>query len=270
MDDAIPAIHPTAIIEPGARLGHGCRIHAHAVVTRHCRLAEGVTVHAFAVLGGDPQYLGFAPATETGVVIGPGTVIREHCTINRSIHAGRDTVIGGQCLLMANAHVGHDCIVEDGVVLANNVMLAGHVAVGRGTFIGGGAGVHQFCRIGETVMIGGLSRLAQDVPPCVMAAERNEVIGLNVVGMKRRGIAREAVTELKDAYRVVYGSPGSVREAARAALSTGRFRTVEAQRFLVFFTEGRRGFARPRRAAAMTAPALDRSSGWRPRADSNG
>ena len=247
MDDAIPAIHPTAIIEPGAQLGHGCRIHAHAVITRHCRLADDVTDHAFAVLGGDPQYLGFAPATEAGVVIGAGTVIREHCTINRSIHAGRDTVIGSQCLLMANVHVGHDCGVEDGVVLANNVMLAGHVTVGRGTFIGGGAGVHQFCRIGETVMIGGLSRLAQDVPPCVMAAERNEVIGLNVVGMKRRGIAREAVTELKDAYRVVYGGPGSLREAARDALSAGRYRTSEAQRFLAFFTEGRRGFARPRR-----------------------
>ncbi len=245
--DSHADIHATALIEPGAEIGPGCVIHAHAVITRHCRLARGVTVHAYSVLGGDPQYLKFDTTTATGVCIGPGTVIREHCTVNRSIYAGQDTVIGERCFLMANAHVGHDCLVEDDVVLANNVMLAGHVSVGRGTFIGGGAGVHQFCRIGETVMIGGLMRLAQDVPPFVMAAERNEVIGLNVVGLKRRGLGREALRELKDAFRVVYGSPGNIRDAARAALAGGHYSTPEASQFLAFFDGGKRGFARARR-----------------------
>lgn len=247
MDDGSTRIHPTAIVEPGAQLGAGCVIHEHAVIRRHCRLEPGVIVHAFAVVGSDPQYLAFDPATETGVVVGAGTVIREHCTVNRSIHAGRDTVIGARCLLMANAHVGHDCAVDDEVVLANNVMLAGHVAVGCGTFIGGGAGVHQFCRIGETAMIGGLTRLAQDVPPCVMAAERNEVVGLNLVGLKRRATPREAVHELKEVFRRVYFAGGNIRENALSLLQSGPYGSEEARRFLEFFTGGRRGFARPRR-----------------------
>ncbi len=245
--DSHPGIHPTAIIEPGAQIGPDCIIHAHVVITRHCRLAQGVTVHACSVLGGDPQYLKFDTSTPSGVFIGTGTVVREHCTINRSIYAGQDTTIGQRCFLMADAHVGHDCVVEDDVVLANNVMLAGHVAVGRGTFIGGGAGVHQFCRIGETAMIGGLMRLAQDVPPYVMAAERNEVIGLNIVGLKRRGFGRETLRELKDAFRMVYGSPGNIRDAARAALAAGHYATSEARQFLAFFNGGKRGFARARR-----------------------
>ena len=252
-----PGIHPTAIIERGAQLGSGCVIHAHAVVTRHCRLADGVTVHAGAIVGGDPQYLKFDPSTPSGVIVGAGTVIREHCTINRSIHDGQDTSIGERCFLMANAHVGHDCVVEDDVVLANNVMLAGHVAVGRGTFIGGGAGVHQFCRIGETAMIGGLMRLAQDVPPYVMAAERNEIVGLNLVGLKRRGFPQPVIREIKDAFRDIYFTAGNIRETARELLLRNPTRTNEARGFLEFFTSGKRGFARPRRVTGTAGQPVD-------------
>jgi UDP-N-acetylglucosamine acyltransferase len=148
-------IHPTAIVEAGAQLGADCEIQAYAVVTKHAVLGDAVVVHPFAVVGGDPQYLKFDRAAATGVRIGAGTVIREQETINRSIHEGRFTVVGANCFLMAASHVGHDCEVGNQVVFANTALLAGHVSVGDGTFLGGGAAVHQFCRIGEGVMVAG-------------------------------------------------------------------------------------------------------------------
>lgn len=249
------SIHPTAIIEEGVQLGAGCDIHAHAIVRKHSVLDDGVVVHPFAVIGGDPQYLKFDPATVSGVQLGAGTVVREHVTVNRSIHAGKNTVIGARCFLMANAHVGHDCLVADDVVLANNVMLAGHVEVGSFTFVGGGAGIHQFVRIGEGVMVGGLTRLTKDVAPFLMVAERDEVPGFNVVGLKRRGFTRDAIRELKDCFRVVFGS-GDPRRHAAARLTAGAA-SAEARRFLEFFAAGKRGFARP----AVGANDADESAG---------
>ena len=249
--------HPTAIVEEGAQLGAGCELHAYAVVKKHAVLGDGVVVHPFAVVGGDPQYLKFDPATVSQACIGAGTVIREHVTVNRSIHAGQATVVGARCVLMANAHVGHDCLVGDEVVLANNVMLAGHVTVGSHCFLGGGAGFHQHCRIGEGAIIGGLARVAQDVPPFAMATERNEIVGLNLVGLKRRGLPRETIRELKDAFRTVYFTPGNIRDIAHAALDGGPFRSAEARQFLTFFTEGKRGFARARRGLGAEAEPAD-------------
>lgn len=247
------SIHPAAIVEEGAQLGSGCIIHAHAIVLKHAVLADGVVVHPFAVIGGDPQYLKFDPGTPSAARVGRGTVVREHVTINRSIHAGQATIVGERCFLMASSHVGHDSMVADDVVLANNVMLAGHVTVGRNTFLGGGAGFHQFCRIGEGVIVSGLARIAQDIPPFVMAAERNEVIGLNLIGLKRRGVSREAIGEIKEAFRAVYFTPGNIRAVAAAALEGAAFKTAEARQFLAFFTEGKRGFARARREVATGA-----------------
>jgi UDP-N-acetylglucosamine acyltransferase len=236
------SIHPAAIVEEGVTLGTGCVVHAHAVIRRHSVLGDGVVVHPGAVVGGDPQYLKFDPATASGVRIGAGSVIRENVTINRSIHAGKDTIIGARCFLMANAHAGHDCIVADDVVLANNVMLAGHVEVGSFTFIGGGAGIHQFVRIGEGVMVGGLTRLTKDVAPFLMVAERDEVPGFNVVGLKRRGFSRDAIRELKDSFRAVFAE-GDPRKAAARLIAD--VKSAEARRFLEFFAAGKRGFARP-------------------------
>jgi len=249
------SIHPTAIIEEDVQLGAGCTVHAHAIIRRHSVLGAGCTVHPFAVIGGDPQFLKFDPATVSGVRIGDGTVIREHVTVNRAVHAGGATVVGARCFLMANAHVGHDCAVGDDVVLANNVMLGGHVTVGSFTFVGGGAGVHQFVRIGEGVMVGGVARIAQDVPPFVMAAERNEVIGLNLIGLKRRGFGRDVIRELKTAFHDLYFTPGNIRDLAAGLLAGESFKTAEARRFVAFFTEGKRGFARARRAGGGEAPA---------------
>ena len=237
------SVHPAAIIEDGVQLGAGCVIHPHAIIKRHSVLGAGVVVHPGAVIGGDPQYLKFDPATVSGVRLGAGTVVREHVTVNRSIHPDQATVVGERCFLMANAHVGHDCVVADDVVLANNVMLAGHVEVGAFTFIGGGAGIHQFCRLGEGVMVGGLARITRDVAPFLLVAERDEIPGFNLVGLKRRKFSRDAVREIKDCYARVFAG-GDPREAAAARLKAGVL-SAEARCFLEFFAAGKRGFARP-------------------------
>ena len=240
-------IHPTAIVEPGAQLGADCEIMAYAVVTKHCELGDRVVVHPFAVLGGDPQYLKFDRAAATGLRIGAGTVIREHVTISRSMQAGKFTTVGENCFFMAASHAAHDCEVGSNVVFANAALLAGHVSVGDHTFLGGAAAVHQFCRIGDGVMVAGHAAITRDVPHFTMVAERDDVIGLNVVGLKRRGVGRASIAELKSAFHDVYFTPGNIREVAAARLAANAFESPEARRFLEFFAAGKRSFARARR-----------------------
>jgi UDP-N-acetylglucosamine acyltransferase len=243
-------IHPTAVVEAGAQLGVDCEILAHAIVTRHAVLGDRVVVHPGAVVGGDPQYIKFDRATSSFVRVGAGTVIRENVTLNRAIHADQTTVVGERCFLMAGSHAGHDCAIGDDVVLANNAMLAGHVSVGNFTFVGGGAGIHQFVRIGESCMVAGLARITRDLAPFTITAERDEVSGLNLVGLKRRGFSRDAIRELKQAFRFVYFGLGNIRELAATALANGGYETAEARLFLEFFSGGKRGFARAQRAEA--------------------
>jgi UDP-N-acetylglucosamine acyltransferase len=248
------SIHPTAIVEDGAVLGAGCVVHAHAHVTRHCVLGAGVVVHPFAVIGGDPQDLSFDSTLATGVAIGARTVLREHVTVNRATKPGAVTEIGADCFLMTASHVGHDCRVGERVIMANAVLLAGHVHVGERAFIGGGAAIHQFVRIGESVMLGGLARITRDVPPFTMATERDELVGLNVVGLRRRGFKAAVVAEIKESFRTVCRPTGNPRELAAAALAGGGFQSAEARRFLEFFAGGRRGFLRPHGGASGEAP----------------
>ncbi|MCR6654358.1 MAG: acyl-ACP--UDP-N-acetylglucosamine O-acyltransferase [Opitutus sp.] len=244
-------IHPAAIVEDGAQLGVDCDIRAGAFIGRHCVLEDGVVVHPYAVLGGDPQDLRFDPRVNSAVRIGARTTVREHVTVHRSTREGAATQVGANCFLMATCHVAHDCVVGDNVVIANAALLAGHVHVGANAFLGGGAVFHQGGRVGESAMVGGCSRIALDVPPFVMAAERNEIIGLNLVGLRRRGFPRTTIVELKDAFREVYFTPGNIRTIAADALGSGRYSSEQARRFLEFFTTGKRGIARPRRDAVL-------------------
>jgi UDP-N-acetylglucosamine acyltransferase len=244
-------IHPTAIIEQGAGLGEGCVVHAYAHISRYCQLDEGVVVHPFAVVGGDPQDLSFDAGTPSSLRIGARSVIREHVTINRSTRSDACTRIGSDCFLMASSHVAHDCQIGDRVVIANAVLLAGHVHVGDRAFLGGGAVVHQFCRIGESAMIGGGARISGDVPPFCMATERNTLVGLNLVGLRRRGFERQVVAEIKRAYHAMNDSVGNPRDKAASLLQREDFTSPEARRFLEFFEGGRRQFVRrPKEHAA--------------------
>jgi len=242
-------VHATAIVEEGARLGANCHIHPYAIVTRHCVLGDGVVVHPFAVIGGDPQDLHFDAATRSGVRVGAGTVIREHVTIHRATKPDAWTELGDSCFLMASSHVAHDCRLGARVILANAVLLGGHVQIGEGAFIGGGAIIHQFERIGEGAMVGGGAEISLDVPPFSMATRRNEVIGLNVVGLRRRGLPRATLAELKRAFRSVNVPVGNLREIAARELGSGAYTSPEARRYLEFYGGGRRSVARARRVA---------------------
>lgn len=225
-------------------MGVGVEVMAGAVVTRWARLGDRVVVHPGAVIGGPPQFLGFDPATPSYVRVGEGTVVREHVTLNRSTEPEQSTTIGARCFLMAGSHAGHDCSIADDVVLANQVLLAGHVEVGEHCFVGGGAAIHQFCRIGSIAMVAGLARITRDVPPFTMVAERDDLIGLNVVGIKRRGWPRETLREVKELYREICRTVANPRVLAEAR--RGGAETAEARVFLDFFAGGRRGFCRPR------------------------
>lgn len=256
-------IHPTAIIDPTARLGDsvsvgpyaiieadttlgdGCLIAAHAVIKRFATLGAEVRVDHFSVVGGDPQDHAFDPSLRSGVRIGDRTVIREQVTVHRATKPGENTLVGADCLLMATSHVAHDCVLGDHVILANSALLAGHVQVGDRAFISGGVVIHQFCRIGGGALISGNGIIAHDVPPNTLAHGRNLVAGLNLIGLRRRGVSPGEVEELKRAYHEVYAGADSAGQARRA-LDGDRFTQPESRAFLEFFLGGKRGrFAAP-------------------------
>ena len=196
------SIHPTAIVDGGARLGEGVvigpcavvedevtigartELRAHAVVKRYTTLGAGNTVHEGAVLGSEPQDLGFTGG-ETRLEIGDGNRIREGVTIHRATRPGQVTRVGSGCFLMAYAHIAHDNRIGDQVIIANNTALAGYVEIDTGAFLSGGVVVHQFCRIGRLAMIGGNSKLIQDAlckteSPvlCVISGSIRDQVGL--------------------------------------------------------------------------------------------
>lgn len=246
---AVPAdarIGAFAVVEAGVDLGAGVCVGEHAVVRSGAQIGPGSSIDSFVVVGGAPQMRGPVPAGGR-VRIGARCVLREGVTVNRPTQPNGVTAIGDDCLLMANSHVGHDCEIGNGVTLANNVMLAGFVHIGDGTFVGGGAGVHQFVRIGPGAMIGGNASISYDVPPYAMAAERNQIHGLNVVGLRRSKMASALVADLKRCYHAVFSGPGDLRARVASLLQErGCNEDNAGRRFLEFFAGGKRGFARPR------------------------
>jgi UDP-N-acetylglucosamine acyltransferase len=238
------SVGPYAIVEEGVEVGAGCVLAAHAILRRGAILGQAVKVDSFAVVGGDPQDLRFDATTSSGVRVGDRTVLREGVTIHRSTKAGSFTEIGADALLMGYSHVGHDCHVGARVIMGNCALLAGHIEVGEGSFLSGGTVFHQFMRIGEGVMVSGNARLGLDVPPFTLAAERNELHGLNLVGLRRRGYDAATIAELKRLYQAVYQG-GSPRANAAAALTGGFARTEPGTKFLAFFSGGKRGFLHP-------------------------
>ncbi|MCC7474533.1 MAG: acyl-ACP--UDP-N-acetylglucosamine O-acyltransferase [Pirellulales bacterium] len=257
------SIHPLAVVSPHAELGTNvqigpfCVIEAGTVLGDDCHLIGRVTIKAGttlgrenlvmegAVLGGMPQHVNMPKCPGT-TEIGDGNVFRENVTIHRALEAGHVTRIGNHCLFMVGSHAAHDCTVHDNVVLTNNAMLGGHVEVGARAYLGGGAAVHQFCRIGRLAMIGGLARVVQDVPPFVMLdGETAMVVGLNRVGLRRAGFTPDEMLALKTAYRVIYRS-GLMWQETLDTLQL-EFPVGPAAEFLPFFSSGKRGFVQERR-----------------------
>ncbi len=203
-------IGPGAVLGPEVVLGENVTVGANAVIDGATTLSDGVKVGPGAVLGTIPQDLKFE-GEKTSLFIGPGTVIREMANINLGTKASGSTVVGARCFIMAYAHVAHDCRVGDGVILANSVNLAGHVIVGNDAVLGGLVPVHQFSRIGELAMVGGGYRVPKDVPPFVLAGgEPLRAVGINVLGLRRHGWTTEQVEEAKEAFRILFRTPGAV------------------------------------------------------------
>ncbi|MBK1697819.1 acyl-ACP--UDP-N-acetylglucosamine O-acyltransferase [Rhodovibrio salinarum] len=207
-------IGPYSIVGPNVVLDPGVVLRSHAVVEGHTRLGSGVQVYPFAAVGTPPQDLKYK-GEESRLEVGAGTVIREHCTLNPGTEGDQlVTSVGQNCVLMIGAHVAHDCRVADGVIMANQATLAGHVQVGAGAFLGGLCAVHQFCRIGAGAMIGGMSGVENDVIPYgLVTGNRARLNGLNVVGLKRRGVGKSEVQKLRAAYQELFhGREGTFRE----------------------------------------------------------
>lgn len=233
----MPDIHPTAIVEDGARLaddvevgpfavvgarvrlGPGVVLKPHAVVTGDTEIGTRTVVHSHAVLGGPPQYRG-DPGTDARLVIGADNVVREHVTMNGGSRKGGGlTTVGDRGYFMAYAHVAHDCRLGDDVTFANGVALAGHVHVGDGVTVGGLAAVLQYVRIGSYAFVGGVTGLPTDVIPYgLVQGSRARLEGLNLIGLKRRNLPRERIHTLRAAYRFIFSGDGPldslVREAA--------------------------------------------------------
>jgi UDP-N-acetylglucosamine acyltransferase len=228
-------VHPTAIVDPNAKIGAGVEIGPFSIVGPHVTIGdrtvlqshvviEGEVIMGYgnfighgAIIGAPPQDVSFSQERKTNVEIGNGNVIREYCTIHRGSPDGSATKIGGRNFLMAGAHIGHNCIVGNDVIIANNCLLAGHVRVDDGAFLGGGSTFHQFMHIGRLVMVQGSSAFGKDLPPFVIAAERNAVFGLNIVGLRRAGFSVKERDEIKAAFKLVYLSGLNIGQALEKA-----------------------------------------------------
>lgn len=236
--------HPTALIEDGARLGadveigpfchvgaqvvleDGVRLLSHVVVKGVTRIGAGSVVHPGAVLGGEGQIRG-NDFTEGRLEIGPDCVLRELVTMNCGSRKGVGvTVVGSRGYFMASSHVGHDCVVGDDVTFANSVALGGHSQVGDGVIFGGLSAVQQFCRVGKGAMVGGLTGINRDVIPYAMAfGDHAELAGLNLIGLKRRGLSRETINSLRAAFRAIFYGRGDDTKS-RAAAAKARWPNV--------------------------------------------
>lgn len=196
--DPFTMIHDDVIIEENTWIGSNVTIFPGARIGRNCRIFPGAVISAV------PQDLKFA-GENTTVVIGDNTTIREFVTINRGTKALGKTIIGKDNLLMAYVHVAHDCIVGNSCILANGVTLAGHITIEDFAIIGGLSAIHQFVQIGSHVMISGGSLVRKDVPPFVKAAhEPLSYVGINSVGLRRRGFSNDKITTIQDIYRLIF------------------------------------------------------------------
>lgn len=199
-------IEPFTTIHNNVEIGEGTWIGSNVTIMEGARIGKNCTIFPGAVISAVPQDLKFG-GEDSIAIIGDNTTIRECVTINRGTAASGQTVVGKNCLIMAYAHVAHDCRVGNNVVIANSVALAGHVTIGNFAVIGGLAAVHQFITIGEHSMISGGSLVRKDVPPYTKAAkEPLSYIGINSVGLRRRGFSSEKIREIQDIYRTLYQS----------------------------------------------------------------
>jgi UDP-N-acetylglucosamine acyltransferase len=260
-------IHPTAIVEDGARLagnvtigpyclvgpkvilGEHVELVSHVVLAGNTTVGAGTRIWPFASIGHQPQDLKYQ-GEESWLEIGAGCMIREHVTMNPgTTGGGLHTRVGANGLFMMGCHVGHDCQIGDNVVMANNATLAGHVEIGDYAILGGLSAVHQFVRIGAHAIVGGMSGVDKDVIPYgSVIGNRAELGGLNVIGLKRRGFDRDTIHALRGAYRMIFHGEIGGTLGERAARASAAYPDIEAVQRLADFigADTSRNFCTPR------------------------
>ncbi len=258
-------IHPTAIVEDGARISDGVRIGPYCHVGREATLGEGVElvshvvvsgrtsigartrIFPFASIGHQPQDLKYHGEPST-LTVGADCLIREGVTMNPGTEGGgMETIVGDRCAFLANSHVGHDCRIGSNVVCSNNVMLAGHLTVGDYAGIGGGAAVIQFARVGAHSFLGGMSGLEHDLIPYGMAfGNRAHLSGLNIVGLQRRGFSREDIQSLRRAYRLLFADEGTLVERTDDVEKEFNDHPIVTEIVAFIRARGKRGLCVPR------------------------
>ena len=257
-----PGVHPTALVDPQARLAPDVQVGPYAVIGPQVRIGAGTTIGAHcllegyttigsgceiftgAVIGSIPQDLKYT-GEKSELLIGDRNRIREYVTINPGTKGGGGkTVIGSDCLLMAYAHVAHDCLIGNHVIIANSAALAGHIVVEDRAIVGGLVGIHQFVRVGALAIIGGCSRVVQDVPPystCV--GYPTKVFGLNTEGLRRAEVPTESREQLHRAFRVLFHSGLSMPHAVEQVAQNGHH-CAEVEHLLAFIRQSKRGVCR--------------------------
>lgn len=228
------AIHPSAVVDPAAKIGEGCEIgpfavigpevtlgarvvvKSHAVVTGWTEIGDETVIFPFAVVGEVPQDLKYK-GERTRLVVGKRCRIREGATLNLGTEGGGGvTRVGDDCLMMTGSHVGHDAIVGDRVILANQAAVAGHCILGDDVIVGGLSGIHQWVRVGRGAIIGAVTMVTNDVlPHGLVQGPRGELDGLNLVGLKRRGVSRPEITALRAGYQMLAQGEGTFLDRAR-------------------------------------------------------
>lgn len=206
-------VGPFSVIEDDVVIGDGCIIDSSVSIKSGARIGNNVKIYHGAAVSGHPQDLKFS-GEKTELIVGENTIIREFVTLNRGTKAYGRTEIGANCLFMAYSHAAHDCIIGDNVILANSVQMGGHVEIGDWAIIGGGTVIHQFSKIGAHAMIGGGFRVTQDILPFSMVAGYPlRCLGLNSIGLKRRGFSDDAIAVLKKLFRYLMSKKMNTSQA---------------------------------------------------------
>ena len=235
------AIHPTAIIENHVEIGPDCEIGAYAVVKQHTRLGARNRIFEHAVIGGEPQDVKFKGETSY-LEIGDDNIIREYCTFHRANGEGQTTRIGSRNFFMVGVHVAHNCVIGDDNIFANEVALAGHIEIEDHVFLSNNVGAHQFVRMGRYAMIGGKSKIVQDVLPFFITdGNPSRLRGVNSVGLRRGGFSEEERRALKEAYKLLFRSTTSVQDAL---LELERVDDENVAHLVRFIRSSKRGFIR--------------------------
>lgn len=230
-------IGPYCVIGPDVAVGDGCKLVAQVHIAGHTTIGANTTIYPFTSLGTPPQSVHYRGGP-TKLVIGANCQIRESVTINIGTEDGGGvTAIGDRCFLMTGAHVGHDCQVGNDVILANNAVLGGHCRLGDHVFLGGHCAVHQFVSVGESVMISGYSALSDDVIPFGFVLHPiGRLVGVNIIGMRRRGVGKDGIRAVQEAYALLFESEGEF--APRIAKTEAAFGAVPEVATIIAFLRG--------------------------------